>query len=294
MRLPWDKFCYSDFERDTAVLSNEATGIWIRILCRTWTSPRRGFLLHATGKPFTDEDAATWLRISVERWREVKDELLRTGVASAEKGTVIYNRRQVNDEKERAKERLKKGEQRQNQRKSLSNHEKCPGVVPHDVPHVVPALSRDCPGENQKSEVRSQNIEAAAIAAAVVPPVSGRAAPPAARPIRTPELTPDEWDQPDPTVEAHRLVNRLMRLHPKPGNAQLAQAALARILVGAVNMAAVCADIERNHAAWAAYWQEEPKAFRPMLHRWFQDGDYMHSPARQQQPSAQAAGCVQW
>lgn len=271
-KLPWDKFCYVDFERDTSVLSNEATGIWIRLLCRTWASPRRGYLLHATGKPFTDDDAANMLRVSVERWREVKDELLRTGVASSGKGGVLYNRRQVRDEQQRSGERLRKGESRQESLKSLAHQQQRPEVVRPSVREV----SGNFPAENQN---QNQNQNTAAIAA-VVP---AAAPPPRPEPPRTPELTREEWDQPDPTAEAYNLVNRLMKIHPKPGNAQLAQAAAARVLAGAVNMRGLLADIEAKHEAWREYWARKPKSFRPMLHRWFQDGDYMNAPVTQQE-----------
>jgi hypothetical protein len=83
-----------------------------------------------------------------------------------------------------------------------------------------------------------------------------------------------------------------MRLHPRPGATELAKAACATRLAGAANMAGVCADIERNHAAWVEYWAGLPRhEFRPMLHRWFQDGDYMLKPAVQAQV---AQGGVQW
>lgn len=263
MRLPWDKFCYSDFERDTAVLSNEATGIWIRILCRTWTSPRRGYLLHATGRPFTDDDAANWLRVSVERWREVKDELLRTGVASSGKGGVIFNRRQVRDEETRGKERLKKGEQRQIQRKSLSNHQKCPPSVPSDVP----ALSRDCPGENQKSEYRSQNTEAAAIAAAVAPVAPAPAAA-ATRPVSDPEIDYQEV--------IRNQAMRMIRAHPPPqGGIPHLEAALALRIHEAVNPSGVLAAIEAAHKLACERQKAKPERYWPNAARWVADRDDM-------------------
>lgn len=269
-RLPWDKFCFSDFERDCSVLSNEATGIWIRLLCRTWASPRRGYLLHATGKPFTDDDAANMLRLSVERWREVKDELLRTGVASSGKGGVLYNRRQVRDEEQRSEERLRKGEVREKSRKSLSRQRK----YPEDVPPLVRNLSGNFPGEIQKSEVRSQKSDTAAIAA-VVP----AAAQPAAR---LSELTPEEWAEPDPEQEAHRLVDRLMDHHPNGGNLPMAKAAAAIEAAKSGDIAAFVACAEANHAAWRVKWGQErrrrPDAFVPLLHVWFKSGDYRRPP----------------
>ena len=35
-KLPWAKFFYADFTQDTQILSNQATGGWIRILCQMW------------------------------------------------------------------------------------------------------------------------------------------------------------------------------------------------------------------------------------------------------------------
>jgi hypothetical protein len=188
----------------------------------------------------------------------------------------------VREAKERSAERIRKAETCGKRDKSLSNHE--------NFPESFRESSAEIPGE--KPEARSQkprSQEAAAVAAAV-PPDSGRAAPAAPPGPVGRDLTAAEWAQPDPTVEAHRLVDRLMQLHPKPGNAQLAQAALARILAGAANMAGVCADIERKHSAWVAYWSQLPRsAFRPMLHKWFSDGDYLHAPAIQAKEDG-----VQW
>lgn len=129
MRLPWDKFFYREFLRDTAALSNSHAGMWIRILGHTWESPRRGYLLHPSGHPFTDEDTARMLGVPVSEWLECKDVLIRFGIASVDKRDVVFNRRQVREEKTRSKERLRKGDERQNQRKSLLNQRKCPESV---------------------------------------------------------------------------------------------------------------------------------------------------------------------
>lgn len=270
-RLPWDKFYYSDFERATQHLSNDLVGVWMRILCRTWESPRTGYLLHPSGTPFTDEDCARLAHLSVDGWRQVKDELIRTGVCSVDKSGTLYNRRQVRDAESRSGSRIRKAEERSRKGekpdKSLSNQQNCHSDVTPE--------SQRC--HREKLEVRSQKSDTAAIAA-VVP---AAAAQPAAR---LAELTPEEWAEPDPTVEAFDLVNRLMKLHPKPGNLQLAQQAAVQVLAGAVNMRGVLADIEAKHEAWRAYWADNPKQFRPMLHRWFQDGDYLHAPVPEPEP----------
>jgi len=109
-------------------------------------------------------------------------------------------------------------------------------------------------------------------------PSTGSAGKPAAAPA-TPPLTLDEWNEPDPTVEGRALVERLAKAHPKPGAPDRAAFAAAKVLAGAVNMPRVIADIEANHAAWCSYWMENPKAFKTMLHVWFESGDYRQRPA---------------
>ena len=102
------------------------------------------------------------------------------------------------------------------------------------------------------------------------------------RPAPTSPLTAAEWDQPDPTEVATRLVDAIIGAHPHPGRRQSAIAAAAQKLVGAVDMEAVAAAAMRNHAAWCEYWKRQPKnAFRPLLERWFADGDYMTEPKQQ-------------
>ena len=155
MRLPWGKFYWDDFERDCSPLSNEACGAWIRLLCIMSRSPRPGSLLHATGHPYTDEDAARALRLSLDGWLAVSAELLRTGVASHDKHGTLINRRMVREAKERSSERIRKAENYQKRANPLSHQRK--------FPEVFREVSGDFPGE--KPEARSQKPEAAASAA---------------------------------------------------------------------------------------------------------------------------------
>lgn len=86
-------------------------------------------------------------------------------------------------------------------------------------------------------------------------------------------------------AQTRALIDEILPLHPRPGNRAMAVSALERILAIAVDPAAIGASIRRNHAAWREYWDTQPgSTFRPMLHRWFADGDYMHPPARTMLP----------
>lgn len=136
---------------------------------------------------------------------------------------------------------------------------------PDSTPPSTPQC--DLIASNPTPILIQSNPSAAAVAAAA----------PAAR-----GLTAEEWAEPDPTAVAYALVDRLIVNHPKPGNPEMAKAVASRILAGAVNMAGVVADIERTHAAWCKYWERDRKAFQPMLHRWFADGDYRHAPVQRE------------
>lgn len=277
MRYPWSKFYWDDFERDVRPLSLAARGAWISLLCVMSRAPRPGFLLYASGHPLSDSDIAKDLGIAESEWLSIRHELVeKTGVAKQDRQGTLYNSRMTREAEERSKDRLRKAEDCGKRDKYQSTQRKLPDKIRESSIEIPP----------KKPEARSQKPDTTATIVAVAVPAA-----PAAPAARLAELTPEEWAEPDPTVEAYSLVNRLMRVHPKPGNLQLAQQAAARVLAGAVNMRGVLADIEAKHEAWRQYWQADAKVFKPMLHRWFQDGDYLHPPAL---PRPNEGGEIQW
>jgi hypothetical protein len=84
-----------------------------------------------------------------------------------------------------------------------------------------------------------------------------------------------------------------MPAHPKPGNAALAVSAAERVLATSADPPRVTEAIRRTHAAWCEYWRANPGTFRPMLHRWLQDGDYLHPPSRDATSRTQAKSKAQ-
>lgn len=92
----------------------------------------------------------------------------------------------------------------------------------------------------------------------------------------------EPFDETDLTQVSRDVVAKLARDHPTPGNISLGTKAVEEILKKAVDPKAIVESIYRNHAAYCEYWKElrehNPRAFIPQLHRWFQDGDYMHAP----------------
>lgn len=282
-KLPWAKFFWDDFERDTACLDLATRGAWISILCIMSRSPRPGYLLHATGHPYTDEDTARNLHLSNDEWLAVRSELLRTGVSSQDSHGTLFNRRMVKEAKDRSQERLRRAEERSRGKpescgkpdKALSHQRKCP--------EVVREMSGECPGE--RPEARSQMPETTSADADVV--ASAAASPP-----REPVPQPD-WSGPDWQVECRDLAIRMIRLHPEPkGNLPYLEAALQRAIVGAVNPGSVLASIESVHAAACAQQSRQPRKNWPVANRWVSDGDYLKGEptSTPSNPSAKEAG----
>lgn len=260
MRLPWGKFYWDDFDRDCSPLSNEACGVWIRILCIMSRSPRPGSLLHATGHPYTDEDAARAFHLSLDGWTAIRSELLRTGVASHDKHGTLINRRMVREAKERSAERLRKAETCGKRDKSLTAHQ--------NLPESFRQVSGEIPGEKPRSqEARSQKPEAAAIAAAVAP-VAPAPATAAMRPVPEPEIDYQEV--------IRNQAMRMIRLHPPPqGSIPHLESALALRIHDAVNPSGVLAAIEAAHQSACQRQTAKPQRFWPNAARWVADRDDM-------------------
>jgi len=137
-KLPFMQFYPADWLRDTRILSLEARGAWIDLLCAMWEAPERGKLTW-TKTQFenfigysTDKEGAT------EIWNELMD----SGVGDMkvtldDNGVTLICRRIVKEEKERSQHVNR--QQRYRGRKG-------DGDVPPKLPRIY-----------QKSEVRSQN-----------------------------------------------------------------------------------------------------------------------------------------
>lgn len=242
MRLPWDKFAYRDFTRDTAGLSNSHVGMWIRVLAQTWESPRRGYLLHPSGHPFTDEDTARMLGATLNEWLEAKDVLLRFGIASVDKHSVLFNRRQVREEKTRGEERLRKSESRQKAAKSLSDQQNCP--------ENVRPVSAECPGES--IEERRERERA---------------------PARSPTLTSNS--------EVERIIGDLIAHAWKASDRALMRLQVQRILAQSPNPERAAATMRANVVAWEVYYQGAPpkeRARSKPLEYWLKDEQWKDLP----------------
>ena len=98
MSDPWFKFYPSDWMADEAlaVCSPAARGVWIAALCIMHKAEPRGHLTLNGRKPSLRQLGAL-LRVSAAEAEELLDELVEAGVASRNKGGIIYSRRMVKD-----------------------------------------------------------------------------------------------------------------------------------------------------------------------------------------------------
>lgn len=77
-KLAWMKFFPGDWMQDTPVLSLEAQGAWMRLLCAMWNAPDRGRI----SWPMTQ--VANFLGIEPGHASNLVDELIESGVADGE------------------------------------------------------------------------------------------------------------------------------------------------------------------------------------------------------------------
>src|SRR5262249_7243295 len=78
-----------------------ARGLWIDLLCLMHESSRRGFLEHATGRPWTPEQIARVVGVDVTDLQQLLDELEGCGVFSRTNESAIFSRRMARDEHKR-------------------------------------------------------------------------------------------------------------------------------------------------------------------------------------------------
>jgi hypothetical protein len=102
-KSPAFQFYTGDWFKDPSLraCSLAARGLWIDMLCFMWESPRRGFLQHPTGKPYTPQQLARLVGCSEDEVSRVLTELQDAGVFSRTTTDVIYCRRMERDEKAR-------------------------------------------------------------------------------------------------------------------------------------------------------------------------------------------------
>jgi hypothetical protein len=104
-RLPFMQWYPNDWMADPAVRSCSiaARGLWIDLLSLMHLSPRRGYLLAATGLPLSLEQIARLTGCSTDEATRLLAELRSSGVFSCTDDGVIYSRRMVRDETKREK-----------------------------------------------------------------------------------------------------------------------------------------------------------------------------------------------
>src|SRR5689334_4943766 len=76
-------FYTADFEKDVQILTLEAQGLWIRMMC--WMSDNeahRGFLELPSGEPMTDWDIGSKVGKTIKEVRRCLAEMKRVGVYS--------------------------------------------------------------------------------------------------------------------------------------------------------------------------------------------------------------------
>jgi len=104
-KLPFIKFFPNDWMADPALrmCSVAARGLWMDMLSLMHLSPRRGYLLAASGSPLTPEQLARLTGCSADEVTRLLAELHSSGTCSCTDDGIIYSRRMVRDEGKREK-----------------------------------------------------------------------------------------------------------------------------------------------------------------------------------------------
>jgi hypothetical protein len=99
-KFPFLKFFVDDWlaEERLRLCSLAARGLWIDLLCVMHKCDRRGYLMQANGQPYSLEQLARLTGCSTEEVAHLRQELLTSGVASANEHGVIFSRRMLRDE----------------------------------------------------------------------------------------------------------------------------------------------------------------------------------------------------
>jgi len=103
MKLPFIKWFPNDWLAEPSVrsLSLSARGLWIDMLSLMHLSPRRGYLLAATGTPYSPEQLARLTGCSADEATRLLAELTTSGACSCTDDGTYYSRRMVREENKR-------------------------------------------------------------------------------------------------------------------------------------------------------------------------------------------------
>ena len=96
-KLPWMKFFVADYLQDTAQLTLETQGFWMRLLCQMHGNVRRGYLCQANGQPLTLDQIARITGGTTATVAHLRQELITSGVCSVTTEGVMFNRRMVRE-----------------------------------------------------------------------------------------------------------------------------------------------------------------------------------------------------
>lgn len=104
-KLAWFKFYITDHQSDQMLQSCSiaARGLWFELILMMRQSPRCGYLCDHKGAPLSDEIASRSARVSLRKFRSLRDELREKGVFSEDENGVMYSRKMVRDEEKRRK-----------------------------------------------------------------------------------------------------------------------------------------------------------------------------------------------
>lgn len=155
-QMPFLKFFPNDWlaEPTIRVCSVAARGLWMDMLSLMHLSPRRGYLLAATGSPISPEQLARLTGCSADDVTRLLAELRSSGTFNCTDDGTIYNRRMVRDEgkREKCSEAGRRGGGNPNIRKENITPLK---VVPKVGSKVVPKVGPNLRG--QRPEAKEEN-----------------------------------------------------------------------------------------------------------------------------------------
>jgi hypothetical protein len=98
-KLPYLQFYVNDYLSDAGVrmCCIGARGLWVEMLCHMWMSPRRGYLVNASGQALGCEEIARLVGEPALIVKRLLDELMRNGVPSQDEKGAYYSRRMARD-----------------------------------------------------------------------------------------------------------------------------------------------------------------------------------------------------
>ncbi len=149
-KLPAMQFYPGDWLRDVDLrtCSLAARGLWLDMLCLMWQAPRRGYLQQSSGNAITTEMLARAVGTGTDDVAGLLQELESAGVFSHGEHGMIYSRRMVREETERAQARER---QRRSRGETPSVSRRCHG----DVTPESRRVSRPSSEKSQRSSSSS-------------------------------------------------------------------------------------------------------------------------------------------